>query len=217
MPLISLWMAGYCMLLLSVFWLLRLVHMLTCPIHTAHCHIKPLNIKNQYIALFFNWLIKSLSIAKFSQPCAITLAVIPCVSEYKDSLVKLVCVGNLGFLAMIVFFFLFFLSPIQKAVSKWVAKRSLAICVVKFLMFLDKCPVRGIFKIYATFKITGAKKALFFSAFLSKSHSLTFLSLLSPFSWKLTLQLPEVVFILSFYAYSGIAGEEQGFQYLSAR
>lgn len=103
MPLISLWMAGYCMLLLSVFWLLRLVHMLTCPIHTAHCHIKTFNIKNQYIALFFNWLFKSLSIAKFSHLCAITLAVIPCVSEYKDSLVKLMCVGNLGFLTMIFF------------------------------------------------------------------------------------------------------------------
>lgn len=67
------------------------------------------------------------------------------------------------------FFFLFCLSLVQKAVSKWVAKRSLAICVVKFLTFLDKYPVRGIFKIYATFNITGAKKALFFSAFLSKA------------------------------------------------
>lgn len=131
--------------------------------HSAHGHVRPLNTKHQHIALFFNCLFKSLSTAKFGQLCTLTSTVISCVFGYKDSLVKSVCVGSV-FLGND-----FFL--IQKAVCKWVAKRSIAICVVKFLTFLDKCPARGIFKIYATFNITRAKKALFFSAFLSEATS----------------------------------------------
>lgn len=166
---VSVWIAGYSVLLWPVFWLLRLVSVLTYPIiePTDVWRCITLRISAKF---FFNCLFKSLSTAKFSQLCAVPPAVIPCVSGYKDSLVKSLCVGS-GFLGND----FFFPSLIQKAVWKGMPKRSLVICVVKFLTYLDKCHVRGILKIYVTFKITRAKRALFFSAFLGKGiHFLSF-------------------------------------------
>lgn len=140
--------------------------MITYPIHTAHWHIKSLNIKNQCISLSFSCLFKSLPIAELSQLCTVTPAVTPCVSAYKDSFVTPACVGS-GFVGSEALL-------IQKAVCKWVAKRSLDVCVVGVLMVLGKCPVRASCKIYASFNINRGKKVSFFSAFLSEATHIFF-------------------------------------------
>lgn len=163
--------AGYSVLLWPVFWLFNTCSCANLAHHTGHCYRKEHNIEDH--CYFFSLAYLN----HFPLQSLVSCVVLPQlwyhVSGYKDSLVKSLCVGS-GFLGND-YFFLFFLSLIQKAVWKWMSERSLVICVAKFFTFLDRCHVRRILKIHVTCKITRTKRTLFFSSFLGKGiHFLSF-------------------------------------------